>query len=105
MASRDRPGSARRRIGRQRAETRRNAPGKRFIGERAEQSAAARRAELQRVRELAQAEAAARRAEALERPLVAIVVELVQGATRLAATLATAPLRLAIATLRIPRAA
>jgi hypothetical protein len=88
-------------MGRQKAQTRRRAPGKRFIGETAEQSEAARQAERERVQQLAQAAEAARLAET---PVTTILGELVQSAARLVGTIATAPFRLALA-LRQPRTA
>jgi hypothetical protein len=104
MAAKDRPGSARDAMGQQEARTRRGAPGKRFVGEGADQSAKARRAERKKVERMAEVDAATRRAEEVGTPVSAILAELVQDAVRLARTLAAAPFRLAAA-LRRPRAA
>jgi len=98
MAVKKRPESAKATLGRQRAQTKRGAPGKRFIGETAGQSAAARRAELERVARMAEADAAARRLERIRRtPIARVVLELVENTARLAATLAWAPFRLGMA--------
>jgi hypothetical protein len=91
MAAKIRPESARETVARQRAQTRRGAPGKRFIGERARQSEAARRAELEQVERMAERDAAQRRART---PVTAILVELVADALKLARSLVSAPFRI-----------
>ncbi len=89
----------------QRAEERRNAPGKAFVGATAAQSLADRRAQLARVEEMAERAAAAeRRAEAAAVPLATLLLELAGDTLQLARTLLTAPLRIAVAVLRpVPR--
>lgn len=104
MAAKNRPGSARDALGQQQARTRRGAPGKRFVGEAAGQSAAARGAERRKVGRMAEIDAAERRAEEVGTPVAAILAELVEDAVRLARTLAAAPFRIAAA-LRRPRTA
>jgi hypothetical protein len=104
MAVKSRPTSARETLARQRAEGRRAAPGKRFVGETAGQSEAARLAERKTVERMAQRDAALRRAEALGEPVGAILAELVQNALRLVRSLATAPFRIARAFM-VPRRA
>jgi hypothetical protein len=94
MASKNRPESAKDTIAQQEAEVRRGAPGKRFIGEAAEQSQRARRAERQKVERMAEIDAAERRAEAIGVPLLAILAELVQDTVRLAGTLLLTPFRI-----------
>ena len=88
----------------QRAEERRGAPGKAFVGDTAAQSLADRQAKLQRVEEMAARDAAQRRAEALGVPLTTMLLELASDTLQLARTLVTAPFRIAGAVLR-PRAA
>jgi hypothetical protein len=83
------------------AQSRRGAPGKRFIGETADQSASARRAEREKVERMAEEDTARRRAQ---EPLSAILLDLVEDSYRLARTLISAPFRLAQA-LRRPREA
>jgi hypothetical protein len=105
MATRNRPRSSRHALGQQQAEVRRSAPGKRFIGDTAEQSRGDRRAQLERVERMAELDAAERRAEALGEPIAAILAELIQNSLGLVRTLATAPFRIALAVLRPPREA
>jgi hypothetical protein len=102
MARKNRPGAAREAFARQQAQARRGAPGKRFIGDRAAESAAARRAELATVERMAEIDSALRRADEVGEPVSAILAELVQDATRLLRSLLLAPLRIAVA-LRQPR--
>jgi hypothetical protein len=64
MASRKRPGSAKRTVAKQEAARKRSAPGKRFVGETAEQSARARAAERKKVARMARASRKAKPAEA-----------------------------------------
>jgi hypothetical protein len=97
MASKRRGRSAKQTLSRQRAETRRRAPGKKFIGETQAQSAAAREAERRKVERMAEVDAALRRADEIGVPIVAVAAELVQDAVRIATTLASAPFRLALA--------
>jgi hypothetical protein len=104
MAGKNRPGSTRSTLGQQEAEVRRGAPGKRFIGEAAEQSQRARRAERQKVERMAEVDAAERRARAVRVPVSAILAEVVQDAFRLARSLFAAPFRIAQA-LRRPHPA
>ncbi|HEY6101422.1 MAG TPA: translation initiation factor IF-2 [Anaeromyxobacter sp.] len=104
MATKKRPRSARETVARRQAEARRGAPGKRFIGERAEQGAAARRVELKKVARMAEAESAARREEAVARPVAEILAELIENTVRLVRTIAGAPLRIVLA-IRQPRTA
>jgi hypothetical protein len=99
----NRPGSAKSAMGRQEAADRRGAPGKRFIGEGAEQSRGARLAERQKVERMAEVDSAKRVAEELGMPVSAILAELVQDSLRLARTLSLTPLRLAQALWRRPR--
>lgn len=104
MAVKNRPGSARAAMGQQEARMRRGAPGKRFIGEGAEQSAKARRDERRKVERMAEIDAAERRAEEIGTPVAAILAELAADAVRLARSLALAPFRIVTA-LRRPRMA
>ena len=104
MAVKNRPGSAKRAMGVQEAQFRRGAPGKRFIGETAQQSARAREAERERVERMAEVDDARHRAEEAEVPVSAILAELIQDATRLARTLLAAPFRIAHALRRPARA-
>ncbi len=104
MAVKDRPGSAREAMGQQEARTRRGAPGKRFVGQAAEQSAKAREDERRKVERLAERDAARRRAEELDVPISTLLAELAWDVARLGWTVAVAPLRLAAA-LRRPRTA
>lgn len=104
MVTRNRPRSPRDALGQQRAEARRGAPGKRFVGDTAEQSRNDRQAQLERVGRMAEIDAAERRAEALQVPLRTLVVDLVQDSLSLARTLAEAPFRIALAVWR-PREA
>ena len=104
MSNRNQPRSPRDAFGQQRAEVRRGAPGKRFVGDAAEQSRSDRQAQLARVERMAELDAAERRAEALRVPLRALVMDLVQDSLALARTLATAPFRIAVAVWR-PRVA
>lgn len=91
MTVENRPDAAREELRRQEARTRRGAPGKRFIGDAAGQSGAARRAERRKVGQMASEARAARRAA---EPMSAILAELVENAYQLARTLATAPIRI-----------
>jgi hypothetical protein len=104
MAVKNRPGSARETMGQQEARTRRGAPGKRFVGQGAEQSAKARDDERRKVERMAEIDAATRRAKEIGTPISAVIAELVQDVVRLGYTLAAVPFRLAAA-LRRPRAA
>src|SRR5512133_733346 len=64
MASRKRPDAAKRTVARQEAARKRSAPGKRFVGEAADQSAKARRDERKKVARMARAARKAKPAEA-----------------------------------------
>ncbi len=64
MATRKRPGAAKRTVARQEADRKRSAPGKRFVGETAEQSEKARRAERKKVARMTRAARKAKPAEA-----------------------------------------
>jgi hypothetical protein len=97
MAVKNRPGAAREALGRQAARDRRNAPGKRFVGDRHAQQAADRAREVGEARRLAEIHEAERRAAAHPEPAVAVLAELVQDAVRLGRTLLSAPLRIALA--------
>ena len=97
MTVKKRPDSAKQELRRQEAQTRRSAPGKRFIGGTAAQSAKARRAEIRTVERMAKADAAARR---VEEPMVFVLVALVEDALQLARSLALAPFQIARAFLR-----
>jgi hypothetical protein len=99
--AKNRPGSARDAMGQQQALSRRGAPGKRFIGETAEQSASARRAEREKVERMVEEDAERRKAA---EPISAILIDLLEDSFRLARTLFWAPFRLANA-LRRPREA
>ncbi len=94
MAAKNRPESAREAVARQQAQTRRGAPGKRFIGERAGQSEAARLAERKKVGRMAERDSALRRAEEIGTPVAAILAELVENTVRLARSLVAAPFRI-----------
>ncbi len=91
MARKNRPGAAKDALGRQRATTRRGAPGKRFVGERARQSREARRQELERVVRMAEEH---HHEELREASVTGILVELVVDSLRLASSLITAPFRI-----------
>lgn len=104
MASKSRPGSAKDTLAQQQAAFRRNAPGKRFIGEAAEQSRRARKQQVEHVERLAEVDRAVRIAEDTPVPVSAVLAELVQDTVRLARSLAAAPFRIAQA-LRRPREA
>jgi hypothetical protein len=97
MASKSRPGAAKGTLGRQGAELRRAAPGKRYVGERAVQAGAARRVERARVERMAEIDAAQRRADRLGLPIEAVLAELAEDFVRLVRSLALAPLRIAVA--------
>jgi hypothetical protein len=94
MAAKNRPDPAHETLARQQAQTRRGAPGKRFIGERAGQSEAARVAERKKVTRMAERDSAIRRAEAIGTPIAAILAELVADAVKLARSLVAAPFRI-----------
>ncbi|HET7754421.1 MAG TPA: translation initiation factor IF-2 [Anaeromyxobacteraceae bacterium] len=103
-----RRGSAKGAIGQQRAETKRNAPGKRFIGEDAG-AAEAKQAERAKVIQMqAAARAAAARAREEEdlrqerSSKLRIAGRLVRDTTRLAGTVARLPLRIASAAVSVP---
>src|SRR5512144_2744792 len=64
MATRKRPGAAKRTVAKQEAARKRSAPGKRFVGETADQSARARQDERKKVARMAHAARAAKRVEA-----------------------------------------
>jgi hypothetical protein len=102
MAVKNRPGAAKRAMGQQEARFKRSAPGKRFIGEAAEQSERARSEVRKKVERMAEIDAATHRAEEIGVPVSAILAELVQDTVRLARTLGAAPFRIAHA-LRRPR--
>ncbi len=104
MARKNRPRAARETLARQQAQTRRGAPGKRFIGERSAQSEAARREETAVVERMAEVDAAVRRAEELGTPVAAILAELVENTVRLVRSLVAAPFRI-VQALRHPRLA
>lgn len=104
MAAKNRPGSAKETLRQQQAAFRRGAPGKKFIGDTAEQSRRDHRAQVERVERMAEIDSARRVAEALPVPVTAILAELVQDSLRLARTLWAAPFRIAQA-LRRPREA
>ena len=88
----------------QRAEGRRGAPGKTFVGDTAAQSLADRRAQLQRVEEMAARAAAEQHAQALGVPLPTLLLELAGDTLQLARTLVSAPFRIMGAVLH-PRTA
>lgn len=105
-----RKGSAKAAIGQQRAWTKRNAPGKRFIGDDAD-AQQARQAELAKVHQMQMAaRAAAERARELqteelsrdERSRLRAARHLVRDTARLAGTLARLPLRMATAAASVP---
>jgi hypothetical protein len=64
MASKNRPGSAKRTVAKQEAARKRGAPGKQFVGETAAQSARAKQAQRKKVARMARAARSARPAEA-----------------------------------------
>jgi hypothetical protein len=99
----NRRGSAKQAYGQQDAAFRRGAPGKKFIGEGAEQSYAAKQAERHKVARMAEVDSANRTAERIGVPVSAIVAELVQDTVKLAGTLVRAPYRIAAALIRRPR--
>ena len=84
-------------LAQQRSQLRRGARGKARIGGEAEASAAGHAAERAKVRQMRELAERQRRAARLQQPLAPMVVSLVLGATRLAATLVSVPLRLALA--------
>lgn len=94
MAVKNGPEAAREAVARQQAQTRRGAPGKRFIGDRAGQSEAARLAQRKKVERMAERDSAVRRAEAIGTPVMVILAELVQDAVRLTRSLVAAPFRI-----------
>ena len=102
MASKKRPGSAKRTLAKQEAARKRGAPGKRFIDETADQSLQARRVERQKVERMAEVDRAHRTVEEVGMPASAVVAELVQDVWRLARTLAVTPYRLYVALRRHP---
>jgi hypothetical protein len=104
MAAKNRPGSAKDTFGQQQAAFRRDAPGKRFIGDRAKQSAHAKEAIREKVGRMAEVNAAERTAAGTEVPVSAILAALVEDSLKLARTLVAAPFRIAAA-LRRPREA
>lgn len=91
-------------MGQQEAQSRRGAPGKRFIGETAAQSELARRSERKKVARMAEVADAEQRAEEIGEPVSAILAELVEDALRLVRTLVAAPFRIANALRRPARA-
>lgn len=91
-------------MGQQEAAARRGAPGKRFIGETASQSARARRTEQKKVARMAEIASAEQRSEEIGEPVSAILAELVSDVLHLARTLAGAPFRIANALRRPARA-
>ncbi len=91
MARKNRPGAAKDALGRQRATTRRGAPGKRFVGERARQSREAKRQELERVVRMAEDH---RLEELEETSVTSVLVELFVDSLRLASSLVLAPFRI-----------
>jgi hypothetical protein len=105
MASKEiHPGQEKSALRQQAAGTRRGAPGKRFIGETADQSNAARRATRKKIERMAEIEAAERRAEELGEPISAILAELLADALTLGRALAVAPFRIAAAIRHRPAA-
>ncbi|HYG70484.1 MAG TPA: translation initiation factor IF-2 [Anaeromyxobacteraceae bacterium] len=104
MASKEiHPGQDKAALRQQAAGERRGAPGKRFIGGTAEQSAAARRSTRKKVGRMAEIDAAERRAAELGEPVSAIVAELIADALKLGRALAAAPFRIAAAVRHRPR--
>ncbi|ACG73327.1 translation initiation factor IF-2 [Anaeromyxobacter sp. K] len=112
MTVKNRPGAAKQVLAQQRAEVRRSAPGKRFVGDAAAQSREAREAERERVGQMA-AENAMERAEAVEQErleeiheeaLSDILSDLVRDTWQLARTLVSAPFRI-VRAIRAPRPA
>jgi hypothetical protein len=98
MASKDvHPGEDKSALRQQAAGFKRGAPGKRFIGETADQSATAKRTTRKKIERMAEVEAAQRRAEELGEPISAVFAELIADALKLGRTLATAPFRIAAA--------
>jgi len=95
MAVKKRPRAAREALAQQAAATRRNAPGRRFVGDAREQSERARREERARVTRMAEIDRAVRRAASLTMPLTVVFAELVDDSVRLARTLVAAPFRIA----------
>jgi hypothetical protein len=91
MAKKIRPGTQGDVMGREVAGLRRGAPGKRYVGERAAQSRAARREELARVTELAREH---RLDELRQESVPGILLELAVGCFRLARSFAVAPFRI-----------
>jgi hypothetical protein len=104
MAVKNRLGPAKEMLRQQQAAFRRGAPGKKFIGETAEQSRRDHRAEIDRAERMAEVDGARRVAEQTPVPVSAILAELVQDSLRLARTLWLAPFRIAQA-MRRPREA
>src|SRR5512142_2627272 len=88
MATRKRPRAARDTVGQESARLRRGAPGKRFIGDRAGQSRAAKRQELERGVRMAEDH---RREELRQVSVTGILVELFVNAPATAETYTLAP--------------
>lgn len=102
MANKMRPGSQGDVLGREAANLRRGAPGKRFIGERAAQSRQAKRQELARVTQMAEEAAEVRRREELDgESVVGILAGLAVESYRLARSFALAPFRILYAVRRL----
>src|SRR5689334_18384472 len=95
MAVKNRPGPAKETLRQQQAAFRRGAPGKRFIGQAAEQSRRDHRAEIERAGRMAEVDGARHVAEETPIPVSAILAELVQDSLRLVRTLWLAPFRIA----------
>src|SRR5512147_1359797 len=101
MATRNRPGSARDTMGQQAANVRRGAPGKKYVGERAAQSRAAKRQQLDRVVRMAEEH---RREELHEASVTGVLVDLFVDFLRLGSSLVLAPFRILDALRRSGRA-
>jgi hypothetical protein len=97
MAAKNRPGSAKDVLRQQEASLRREAPGKRFIGETARQREEARRAERDRVERMAEIEAAEKREAEAAAPMRAILAELAEDFAGLVRSVVAAPFRIAMA--------
>ncbi len=88
-------------MGQQAANLRRGAPGKKFVGERAAQSRAAKRQELDRVVRMAEEH---RREERAEASVTGVLVDLFVDFLRLGSSLVLAPFRILDALRRSGRA-
>jgi hypothetical protein len=98
--ARNRRESSKQALGQQRAERRRGAPGRRFVGDASGQRDRAVRAEREKVHRMAEVDAAQRTAERVGIPVIAMLADVAQSAARIGGLLVRAPYLLARAFLR-----